>query len=163
MRQKLIEVQHLLCYQLCLCVRAPKGMTVHSCFNIFPRPVAALDSSYTNEKKKEYKETMSCMVNYHVFTERLIPSASIPRPPELRSVQVWTKRALRGRVNRTVRWEPDVWACERSREKLRILSCFGAWREQPMSPECVGRIESPCVCSIRGGNKAERSASHLKS
>lgn len=120
----------------------------------------------TPMKKKEYKRNyelhgeLSCET---VFTERLIPSASIPRPPELRSVQVWTKRALRGKVNRTVRWEPDVWACERSREKLRILSCFGAWREQPMSPECVGRIESPCVCSIRGGNKAERSASHLKS
>lgn len=145
---------------LCAC---SKGDDSPQLLQHFPKTSRCTRLELHQWKKKEYKETMSCMVNYHVFTERLIPSASIPRPPELRSVQVWTKRALRGRVNRTVRWEPDVWACERSREKLRILSCFGAWREQPMSPECVGRIESPCVCSIRGGNKAERSASHLKS
>lgn len=63
---------------LCAC---SKGDDSPQLLQHFPKTSRCTRLELHQWKNRNIKETMSCMVNYHVFTERLIPSASIPRPP----------------------------------------------------------------------------------
>lgn len=73
-----------------------QGWQSAAAFNIFPRPAAALDSSYTNAKSYKMRgESITWWTHETVCTLPLISSASIRQPPELRAARGWTNTVWR--------------------------------------------------------------------